>query len=152
MCLCSRDVQPSQPELYHPSKFPVFILQEESGDSPGSSSSATMSSSSSSNGSTDSSGRFVAATNVPHPSVEAPGGSSSSSSDADLGTSAHDVRPLHGGAAFYGFPEFGPKPGAIYGRVTALACRVLLTGLWVLGNSQMMQLTVSSLSATQANN
>lgn len=116
-----RDVQPSQPELYHPSKFPVFILQEESGDSPGSSSTATSSSSSSSSrsgsndGSTDSSSRFVAATNV-GPSVEAPGGSSSSSSKADLGPSPHDVRPLHGGAAFYGFPEFGPKPGAIYER------------------------------------
>jgi hypothetical protein len=41
----------------------------------------------------------VAATNVPRPTIEAPG------------SSPHDVRPLHGGASFYGFPSFGDKPG-----------------------------------------
>lgn len=98
--------QPSQPELYHHSNFPVFILQEESGESPGSQSAAT--SSSSGGGSSD---RFVAAANGPRPSVET--ASSSSSSGSSDGTSPHDVRPLHGGAAFYGFPSFGSKPGEV---------------------------------------
>jgi glycine/D-amino acid oxidase-like deaminating enzyme len=27
------------------------------------------------------------------------------------GSAAHDVRPMHGGDSFYGFPSFGSKPG-----------------------------------------
>jgi hypothetical protein len=112
---CTADMQPAQPELYNSSNFPVFILQEESGDSPGSNASSSSSGSSdsssgnSSNGSSDSSdsSRFVAAASVPRPCIE-PAGSSGVS---DLGLSPHDVRPLHGGAAFYGFPSFGGKPG-----------------------------------------
>jgi hypothetical protein len=46
--------------------------------------------------------------------MEPAGGSGSAS---DLGTSPHDVRPLHGGAAFYGFPSFGSKPGVCQQRV-----------------------------------
>lgn len=108
-------MQPARPELYHYSAFPVFILQEESGASPGSSDSSSSTSGSStadsggsssdSSADSGSSSRFVAAAGVPRPSIE------QASSSGGSGQSPHDVRPLHGGAAFYGFPEFGPQAG-----------------------------------------